>query len=225
MATEKVRLCGIEKVYNPTSDHPVHALRGIDLVVEEGEMLGIQGISGSGKSSLLHIIGCLDTPTRGEYYLNGEQVAVDNSRHMARIRNKEIGFVLQQFGLLLERRAIDNVEIPLIFGKVRAGSIAGRARKTMKKLGIAQLANKPCTELSGGEKQRVAIARALVNDPKLVLADEPTGALDTKTRQGIMQVFRDLADEGKTVIIVTHDPMVAQQCDRVLTIEDGLFVG
>nr|WP_122012213.1 ABC transporter ATP-binding protein [Maliibacterium massiliense] len=221
---EKVRLENVEKTYNLDGGSVVNALRGIDLSVQEGEMLAIRGVSGSGKSTLLHIIGCLDVPTKGAYFLGGKQVAVNNGKEMARIRNEEIGFVLQQFGLLLERQAIDNVRIPLMFAsRDRAKYMLGKSLKMMKKLHIDHLAYKPCQQLSGGEKQRVAIARALVNNPNLILADEPTGALDTKTRDDIMGVFRSLTQEGKTVIIVTHDPAVADMCDRTRTIVDGVF--
>ncbi|MGI6005683.1 MAG: ABC transporter ATP-binding protein [Christensenellales bacterium] len=222
---EKVVLEKIHKVYNPDTPGAVHALRGVDLRINEGEMVGIRGVSGSGKSTLLHILGCLDVPTEGSYYLNGSKVQVNNGREMARIRNEEIGFVLQQFGLLLERKAIDNVRIPLMFASGnRSRNMLGKAYRMMRRLNIAHLAEKPCEQLSGGEKQRVAICRALVNRPNLILADEPTGSLDTRTRQDIMQVLRGLTDEGKTVVIVTHDPQVAKACDRVLTIEDGRFI-
>ncbi|MGI6004788.1 MAG: ABC transporter ATP-binding protein [Christensenellales bacterium] len=223
---DKIRLQGIRKIYNAGTESSVTALRRIDLTVPRGQMLAIRGVSGSGKSTLLHIIGCLDAPGKGEYFLDGQKVAFDNSKTMARIRNKQIGFVLQQFGLLLERKVIDNVTIPLLFSKEKLSDkrIRQRALNVMRKLDIFHKADKLCSQLSGGEKQRVAIARALVNDPDIILADEPTGAVDTKTRDVIMGIFRDLANEGKTVIIVTHDPVVAQACDRILTIEDGRFI-
>jgi putative ABC transport system ATP-binding protein len=221
---EKLRLENVHKTYNLGTENPVYAVRGVNISVNEGEMLAIRGVSGSGKSTILHMVGCLDVPTEGTYFLNGKKVEVNNGKEMARIRNEEIGFVLQQFGLLLERKAIDNVGIPLLFARGKRGrNREGKAFRMMQKLSIDHLADKPCEQLSGGEKQRVAIALALVNNPSLVLADEPTGALDTKTRQEIMGVLRGLADEGKTVVIVTHDPAVAQACDRILTIKDGMI--
>ena len=223
---DKVRLTGIKKIYNAGTENPVPALRGVDLTVAEGEMLAICGVSGSGKSTLLHIMGCLDSPGKGEYVLNGKRVDVNNSRTTAQLRNKEIGFILQQFGLLLERKVIDNVTVPLMFsGKRESGAkMKAKAMATMRDLNIANLAQKPCAQLSGGEKQRVAIARALVNDAGLILADEPTGSVDTKTRGIIMDVFRELTRKGKTVVIVTHDREVALACDRILTLEDGLII-
>jgi putative ABC transport system ATP-binding protein len=220
----KLWLEDIEKVYNPGKENEVRALSGVNLSVAEGEMLGIVGTSGSGKSTLLHIIAGLDRPTAGRYFHEGRKVRMDNGRQMAQMRNKQVGIVLQHFGLVMEYKASENVEIPLIFAKMPRGRRRRRALEVMESLGIGHLAQKPCRQLSGGEKQRVAMARALANNPPLVLADEPTGALDSKTSREIIGVLRGMTAQGRTVVIVTHDPAVASVCDRVLQIEDGRIV-
>lgn len=205
-------------------------LNGVSLHVKKGEMIGIMGPSGSGKSTLLHIIGCLDKQTSGSYQLDGVEVGTLSDQERARIRNKVFGFVMQQFALIEDETVLENVSIPLIFGGTKFFSIDRTAEDMLKRLHIDHLADKKVKTLSGGEKQRAAIARALVNDPDIILADEPTGALDSKTTQQIMELFLDLNQQGKTIIIITHDPAVAKCCpfkyhiiDGTLTsLEDGL---
>jgi putative ABC transport system ATP-binding protein len=221
---EKIRLENIGKTYSPGKPNETKALVGVNLVVYTGEMLGIVGASGSGKSTLLHIMGCLDTATAGTYYLDGKAVHVDNGEEAAEIRNKRIGFVLQHFGLIMERSAQENIEIPLLYANIKAKQRAKMARRMMEELAIGHLARKPCSQLSGGEKQRVAIARALVNNPEVILADEPTGALDSQTGRGIIQILRELTQEHKTVLVVTHDKEIAAACDRIVRIHDGKIV-
>lgn len=199
----------------------VHALRGVSMKIEKGEYVAIMGPSGSGKSTLMNLIGCLDTPSQGDYFLNGNLVSAMNDDELAAIRNREIGFVFQTFNLLPRATALHNVELPLIYNGTPAKE---RREKAERALGIVQLTDrmthKP-SELSGGQRQRVAIARALVNSPSIILADEPTGNLDSKTSQDIMQLFNDLHKAGNTIITVTHDAGVAKHARRVLSILDG----
>lgn len=204
---------------------PVAVLNGIDLRIAEGELVAIKGASGAGKSTLLHILGCLDKPTQGKYLLNGADVARASSGELSKIRNKTFGFVMQHFALIEQDNVLQNVGVPLLFAKVPYGQIDGKSMEKLQALGIESLAKKRVSTLSGGEKQRVAIARALVNDPGILLADEPTGSLDTKNTAMIMDIFQALNRQGKTVIIVTHEDFVASVCSRVITISDGQIVG
>ncbi len=212
----KVYEIGNEKVQ-------VQALRGVDLEVKKGEYLAIMGPSGSGKSTLMNLIGCLDTPTQGKYYLNSRLVSQMNDDELAFIRNKEIGFVFQTFNLLPRATALHNVELPLIYNGTESKERLEKARKALKMVDLeVRITHKP-NELSGGERQRVAIARAIVNNPSLILADEPTGNLDTATGVEIMKLFDRLHTEGNTVIIVTHEPDIAKYADRVVHIRDGMI--
>lgn len=217
-----IELKNITKIYNPKKQNRFKALNGISFGVNDGDFCAIIGKSGSGKSTLLHIIGMLDTFSSGEYFFNKKDVSKLNERTVSRIRARSIGFVKQDFALIDEYSVLDNVMIPLY--PIRAADKKKKALLAIEKLGILKLANKDVSQLSGGEKQRVAIARAIVNEPSLILADEPTGSLDSKTAADIMSVFKKLNDEGKTVIIVTHDLGIANQCKRIIEISDGEIV-
>jgi putative ABC transport system ATP-binding protein len=216
-----VRAEGIRKVYR-LGKIEVEALRGVDLVIEPGEYVAIMGPSGSGKSTLMHIIGCLDSPSGGEYWLDGEQVSELRGRRLARIRNHKVGFVFQNFNLLSRVDIVENAALPLRYtGGINRRQRRERARTVLDQLGLSdRLQHKP-DELSGGERQRVAIARALVNDPAMLLADEPTGNLDSDTSREILKVFRDLHSRGHTIVVVTHDPNVASEAWRVVRLTDG----
>lgn len=216
-------LRGITKIYNPGKENETVALRNVHLRIAKGESLAIQGPSGSGKSTLLHILGCLDSYTEGEYQFAGESVRFSNSRAVARLRNEKIGFVLQQYGLLDEQTVLDNVELPILFGKQSMKKAAENTEALLQTLGIYHLKGKKVRQLSGGEKQRVAIARAMVNSPELILADEPTGALDSETGKQIMQALLSLQELGKTIVVVTHDSAVAALCGRQVLIQDGVL--
>lgn len=214
-------LKNVEKKYVKENTQENIVLKNISIKIDDGEIVALKGKSGVGKSTLLHIIGLLDTMTEGFYELDGEDISsIDNSK-MAVIRNENIGFVLQDFGLIEEETTIYNVELPMMFGKMSLSKVRNQARQKLRELGISHLANQKVALLSGGEKQRVAIARALVNDPKYILADEPTGALDTKTASEIMSLLCELNKKGKTIIIVTHDDRVSECCKRVLVMVDG----
>ncbi len=199
----------------------VHALSGVTITIEKGEYVAIMGPSGSGKSTLMNLIGCLDTPTQGEYYLNGKQVSTMNDDELAGIRNREIGFVFQTFNLLPRASALHNVELPLIYNGSASVDRAAQAELALTKVELADRMHHKPTELSGGQRQRVAIARALVNNPSLLLADEPTGNLDSKTSVEIMKLIDDLHKQGNTIIIVTHERDIATRAHRVLSILDG----
>ncbi len=210
----------ITKIYK-MGEVEVHALRGINLEIKEGEYIAITGPSGSGKSTLMHILGCLDTPTSGTYLFRAKKVHDLSEDELANIRNREVGFVFQTFNLLPRLKAYENVELPLLYAGGRATKIRDRALKVLHRVGLGDRVNHRPTELSGGERQRVAVARALVNNPRIVLADEPTGNLDTKTGGEIMELFGSLHKEGRTLIVVTHDPEVSDYADHIVRIRDG----
>jgi putative ABC transport system ATP-binding protein len=199
----------------------IHALRGVSINIDKGEYVAIMGPSGSGKSTLMNLIGCLDTPTRGSYMLNGKEVGSMNDDELARIRNEEIGFVFQTFNLLPRATALHNVELPLVYAGVSGKERLERAKGALDKVELSQRASHRPNELSGGQRQRVAIARALVNNPSILLADEPTGNLDSKTGEEIMGVFKKLHASGNTIILVTHEPEIAAHAHRVISIRDG----
>jgi len=217
-----IRLAGVRKVYGDGDDQ-VHALRGITLDLESGDFAAIMGPSGSGKSTLMHILGCLDVPTEGEYTLAGTAVSEMSSRQLARIRNQRVGFVFQTFNLLPRATILRNVELPLLYAGMGRAERKKGALAALGKVGLAERARALPTQLSGGQRQRVAIARALVNNPSIILADEPTGNLDSKTGQDILAIFDGLHRNGHTVILVTHDSGIAARARRVIRIVDGLI--
>jgi putative ABC transport system ATP-binding protein len=209
------------KTYDMGSEQQVHALQGISLRIPRNEYVAIMGPSGSGKSTLMNLIGCLDTPSQGKYWLNGHLVSELNDDELARIRNKEIGFVFQTFNLLARATALHNVELPLIYNGTPAEERVARAKAALTAVNLeSRMSHKP-NELSGGQRQRVAIARALVNSPSIILADEPTGNLDSKTGDEIMALFDDLHAKGNTIVLVTHEPDIAEYAHRVVHIRDG----
>ena len=219
-----ITIKNIKKIYNPKKSNEFEALHGISCEIKDGELVAIIGTSGAGKSTLLHILACIDSYQDGEYRIDDTLVKGLSERKYARIRNEKIGMVMQDFALVEDFTALENVMIPLNFSKKKIMGKKERALATLKSVGIEELAKKPCNKLSGGQKQRVAIARAIVNEPSMILADEPTGALDTKTSAEIMELFRTLNNQGKTIVIVTHDLKVAEQCGRIIEISDGCIV-
>ena len=220
-----VELEGLRKTYL-TADVPVHAVRGISLRVRRGELVAIMGASGSGKSTLMNILGALDRPSEGTYRLDGVDVRTLDRDQLADLRNRKIGFVFQGFNLLSRTTALENVELPMLCGTRRtpAAEVAARALKELERVGLATRAHHFPNQLSGGQQQRVAIARALVNAPELILADEPTGNLDSKTSLEIIELFQQLNDGGMTIVMVTHELSIARFCTRMLVVRDGLLV-
>ena len=212
----------LKKLYQMGSE-TIHALAGVDMQIRRNEYIAIMGPSGSGKSTLMNLIGCLDTPTEGEYVLNGTPVQGLDDDELARIRNREIGFVFQTFNLLPRASALHNVELPLIYAGVSSKVRQEKARSALGLVDLADRAHHKPNELSGGQRQRVAIARALVNDPSILLADEPTGNLDSKTSAEIMNVFGELHTTGQTIIMVTHEHDIVEHAERVVTLRDGLI--
>ena len=218
-----IEIKNVYKTYNLGKSNAFTALKDVSLTINDGEMVAIIGKSGAGKSTLMHIIGCIDGFEKGEYILNGQNISKMSEKKSASIRNKEIGIVLQDFVLMEQYSVIENVLMPLYFSK-NAGKRNEREKRAveiLKRLEMDELLNKKVNQLSGGQKQRVAIARAMINHPGILLADEPTGALDVKTSEEIMGVFKKLNEQGTTVIIITHDMEVAAKCDRVVEISDG----
>lgn len=219
-AESVVQMSGIWKTYD-TGAVQVHALRGVDLTISEGEYVAIIGPSGSGKSTLMHIIGCLDVPTDGEYFLDNQNVAELDENHLAEIRNKRIGFVFQQFHLLPSLDARRNVELPLVYAGVGAAERSERALKALEQVGLSERAEHRPGELSGGQQQRVAVARALVTNPSIILADEPTGNLDSVSTNDMLGLLSDLHADGRTIILITHDQEVADTAERIVYVRDG----
>ena len=211
---------GIRRDYDMGGE-VVHALRGVDLAIRRNEYVAIMGPSGSGKSTLMNIVGCLDTPNAGEYWLNGELVSKMKDDELARVRNREIGFVFQTFNLLPRATALHNVELPLVYAGVPSAERKRRAKEALEKVQLGDRMDHRPNELSGGQRQRVAIARALINNPAILLADEPTGNLDSQTSDEIMRVFEGLASGGQTVIMVTHEPDIAAHARRIVVLRDG----
>jgi putative ABC transport system ATP-binding protein len=216
-----IKLDKINKTYGEGSAR-VEALKKIDLDIKENEFVGLIGPSGSGKSTLMNIIGCLDVPTSGDYFFEGEKVQDFSSNQLAEIRNKKIGFVFQNFNLLPYATTFENVELPMIFKGVPARARRAKVMELLERVSLASRASHKPSELSGGEMQRVAIARALTNDPRLILADEPTGNLDTKSGEEILKIFEDLWGQGHTLVIITHNPYIADCAQRVVRLRDGL---
>lgn len=218
-----IEMVGVSKAYNPGKQNEVNALRDVSLSVEKGALVAIIGPSGSGKSTLLKIIGCLDKPTTGKCIVDGIDVGTASDRQLAHMRNAKIGFVLQEFGLIEDRTILEIIYVPLFFSRRSIKSQQAKATAILEHLGIADIKKKPVSQLSGGQKQRVAIARALIADPDILLADEPTGALDTETSGDVMSLFEELNTVGKTIIIVTHNPEIAKRCHKIYTLVDGVI--
>ncbi len=220
---EIIKVENVKKIYR-MGDNEVRALDGVSLVVEEGEFLIVMGPSGSGKTTLLHLMGCLDKPTEGEIYIASTPVSKLNDSQLAKIRNKMVGFVFQQFNLLPRLTALENVELPMIYAGVPKSARRKKAKELLELVGLGDRLHHRPTQLSGGQMQKVAIARALANDPMVLLADEPTGNLDSKSGEEILKIFSELNERGQTIIIVTHDPEVAKHAGRIVRMRDGKIV-
>ena len=220
MQPDIIHIEGLERRYDMGGE-VIHALRGVSLSIGRNEYVAIMGPSGSGKSTMMNVLGCLDTPDAGSYWLNGQEVSKLSDDALARVRNKEIGFVFQTFNLLPRASALHNVELPLVYAGMSSSERSERARQALTRVGLGDRMHHRPNELSGGQRQRVAIARALVNQPSILLADEPTGNLDSTTSEEIMAVFAELHREGQTVIMVTHEPDIAEHAERVITLRDG----
>jgi putative ABC transport system ATP-binding protein len=218
-----IHMAGIKKIYD-TGKVKVEALKGVDLEIHKGELVAIVGPSGSGKSTLMNLLGCLDTPSEGEYELGGENVAGVTRDQLAEIRNRRVGFVFQNFNLLPHITSLENVEMPMLFGGMPVRERRDRATELLTRVGLEDRVDHKPTELSGGQMQRVAIARALAMDPDIILADEPTGNLDTSSGGDIMSIFTELWKQGRTLVIITHDPALASRASRVVEIRDGVVV-
>ena len=224
MTDHVARILNVTKVYQKNkAAPPVHALRGIDLDIPRGQYLSIMGPSGSGKSTLMNIIGCLDKPTEGQYLLDGDDVAKMDDQQLSKVRGKRLGFVFQAFNLIPQLTVLDNVVVPLFYQGIPANERRDRAAAVLEKVELADRMMHRPNQLSGGQMQRVAIARALVNEPSILLADEPTGNLDTKTGDAILALFDELHHGGLTIVMVTHDPEMEKRCERVVKLRDGLI--
>ncbi len=219
-----IKLNRVGKIYNKDSANEYRALENIDFTVNDGEMVAIIGKSGAGKSTLLHVLACIDSYEEGEYYLDNLLIKNLNEKNLSHIRNSKIGIVMQDFALIDDFSCIENVMLPLDFAKVKRNVKLQKAMTALESVGMSQMAKKTVNRLSGGQKQRVAIARAIVNDPSVILTDEPTGALDTNNSAEIMSLFHLLHDKGCTMIIVTHDMEIAKQCERIIEITDGKII-
>ena len=217
-----LRMVGVRKTYD-TGAIQVEALRGVDLAVQQGDFVAIMGPSGSGKSTLMHILGCLDVPSAGTYELDGVDVSHMTEAELADVRNRRIGFVFQQFNLLPSMTALRNVELPLVYAGVPRAERRERAQEALRRVGLADRVDHRPGELSGGQQQRVSVARALVTDPALILADEPTGNLDSASTHDVLELFHELHDAGRTIVLITHEAEVAQEARRVVRITDGLL--
>ena len=219
-----IKLNNIQKIYNKGKSNEFEALKNVSLTIDDGEFVAIIGKSGAGKSTLLHIIACIDSYESGEYYIDDIFIKNLGETKLAEIRNSKLGIVMQDFALVDDFSCFENVMLPLDFSKKKTPDKKEKAMNTLQAVGLGAIAKKTVNKLSGGQKQRVAIARAIVNNPSVILADEPTGALDSKTAAEIMELFRELNEKGHTVIIVTHDLEIANQCDRIIEISDGRIV-
>lgn len=220
---EAITLTDIQKIYH-MGDNVVYALAGVSMTIASGEFTAIMGPSGSGKSTLMNILGCLDRPTSGSYQLDGQEVATLSDDELAITRNKKIGFVFQSFNLLPRMSALQNVALPLVYAGVEKNDRIARASKALAMVGLDTRMDHRPNELSGGQRQRVAIARALVNDPTIIMADEPTGNLDTKSSDEVMDIFRELNSQNRTIVLVTHEPDIAENARRVITVRDGKII-